>query len=176
MYSTGHGDIELSPDGRGLYYVHHGRPTPTDPQRRLYTDRMRFAGQVFGKPGLAIDQSTSDEPVPSGVAPYRIRAGTRTVHVRAGAGAPLRTRVTSADGARLALQNPLNRVATTVADPGVATVVVRAGGALRVIGNRPGTTTIRLTYQRLRKNAGYRSVTQAGRLVATTVRVRVSRR
>ena len=46
MYSTGHGDIEFSPDGRELYYVHHGRPTPTDPQRRLYTDRMRSASSM----------------------------------------------------------------------------------------------------------------------------------
>src|SRR4051794_25769066 len=43
MYSTGHGAIATSPDGRELYYVHHGRPSPPEPQRRLYTERMRIA-------------------------------------------------------------------------------------------------------------------------------------
>src|SRR3954449_6214245 len=84
MYSTGHGDIERSPDGRQLYYVHHGRPTPTDPQRRLYTDRMRFLDRrldVFGKPLLRIHQSTSDERIPSGVAPYRLRASARSLTI-----------------------------------------------------------------------------------------------
>jgi hypothetical protein len=174
-YSTGHGDIELSPDGSQLYYVHHGRPTPDEPQRRLYTDRMSFLGGngVFGKPALAIHESTSDEPVPSGVAPYTIRASARSLSLRPGARAPLQAWVTSAQGARLALENPLNRVAMRSARPGVARLVVRSGGVARVIGGRRGTTTIRLTYQRRLASGGYRSVRDAGRLVTTTVRVRV---
>ena len=39
MYSTGHGSFAVSPDSRELYYVHHGRPSLTEPQRRLYTER-----------------------------------------------------------------------------------------------------------------------------------------
>ena len=41
-----------------------GRPSPDEPQRRLYTERMRLLG---GK--LSIEQSTSDEPIPSGLHP-----------------------------------------------------------------------------------------------------------
>jgi GH43 family beta-xylosidase len=183
MYSTGHGDIELSPDGRELYYVHHGRPSPDDDQRRLYTDRMQFLDtrlDVFGRPALRIHQSTSDEPVPSGVAPYRLRASARTLSVRAGRRAPLQAWVTSADGARLALSNPLNRVAVRVGDRRVVRVVVRSGGTFRVVARRAGTTTLRLTYQRRLARGGYRSVTQqvgrARELVTTTVRVRVRAR
>ena len=181
MYSTGHGDIERSPDGGQLFYVHHGRPSPTESQRRLYTDRMVFldgSTNVFGKPALDIRQSTSDEPVPSGVAPYRIRASARTIALRRGARAPLQAWVTSAAGARLALENPLNRVAFHVADPDVARVVVRRGGAARVVGAGAGTTRVRLTYQRRLADGGYRSVAnrRGGPPVTTTVRVRVARR
>jgi Glycosyl hydrolases family 43 len=180
MFSTGHGDIEFSPDGRQLYYVHHGRPTATDPQRRLYTDRMRFLDarlDVFGKPALQILQSTSDEPVPSGVAPYRLRASARSLAVGPRGRATLQAWVTAADGARLALENPLNRVAFRVANPGVVRVVVRRGGVARVIARAPGTTRIRLAYQRQRARGGYFSVfDELGgerRPVAATVRVRV---
>src|SRR5690348_14180065 len=103
MYSTGHGSIATSPDGREHYYVHHGRPSPDEPQRRLYTERMRLLG---GK--LSIEQSTSDEPIPSGVAPYRLRPSARVLVLRSGASRHLRWTVSSADGAALALDNPLN--------------------------------------------------------------------
>jgi len=178
MYSTGHGDVELSPDGRELFYVHHGRPTPTTEDRRLYTERMEILDarlEVFGKPIVRIDQSTSDEPVPSGVAPYRLRASARALTVRRGSRAALQVLVTSADGARLALSNPLNRVVARVANPRVARVVLRRGGAARVTGLRPGRTTIRLVYQRLRAAGGYFAVTNGARIVSATVRVRVRR-
>ena len=73
MYSTGHGSLAFSPDRSEMYYVHHGRPTPDADQRRLYTERMTRPGGV-----LDIDQSTSDRPVPSGVAPYSDE-GERTI-------------------------------------------------------------------------------------------------
>jgi glycosyl hydrolase family 43 len=180
MYSTGHGDIEFSPDGRELYYVHHGRPSATTEQRRLYTERMRFldgALDVFGKPGLRIDQSTSDEPIPSGVAPYGLRPSAPSIDMRAGVRRRLAATVTSADGARLALDNPLNRVAFRVADRDIARVDRRRGGVVEVVGLRAGTTTIRLVYQRRRAHDGYFDVfDQVGsqrRWVAATVRVRV---
>src|SRR3954453_9941490 len=93
MYSTGHGSIATSPDGRGLYYVHHGRPTPDAQQRRLYTERMTIndaAPDATGHPALAIDQATSDRPVPSGVAPYRLTASARALRLRAGSTRRLR--------------------------------------------------------------------------------------
>jgi hypothetical protein len=168
MFSTGHGDIERSPDGRQLFYVHHGRPTPTEPQRRLYTDRMRFtSARVFGRPGLRIHQSTSDEPVPSGVAPYRLHAGSRSLVLRPGGTRSLAAWVTTARGVRVALANPLNRVRARSADPSVARAVVRRGGALRVVARRSGTTRLRLAYERLRARGGYT------RLAVLTVRVRV---
>jgi Glycosyl hydrolases family 43 len=180
MFSTGHGDVEASPDGRELFYVHHGRPTPTTEDRRLYTERMRFLDtrlEVFGKPVLRIDQSTSDEPVPSGVAPYRLGASARALRLRAGRHAALQAWVTSADGARLALGNPLNRVSFAVGNKGVARVVRRAGGAARVVAVGAGRTTIRLTYQRRRVSGRYVSVVNRGGarrgLVTTTVAVRV---
>ena len=116
MYSTGHGSFAVSPDWRQLYYVHHGRPSPTEPQRRLYTERAFLDP---GSLGLSIDQATSDRPIPSGVAPYSMR---RLVAVAVPAVAAPRGRSRggspSADGALLALGNPLNRVRATSADPG----------------------------------------------------------
>ena len=117
MYSTGHGSLAFSPDRGEMYYVHHGRPTTDAGQRRLYTERMTAAGGV-----LDIDQSTSDRPVPSGVAPYAMTASASSLRLRAGTTARLTWRVASAGGASLALANPLNRVSARVANSRVAEV------------------------------------------------------
>jgi GH43 family beta-xylosidase len=175
LYGPGHGSLAFSPDGREMFYVHHGRPTPDASQRRLYTNRMTIDDATLdstGHPALAIHASTSDEPVPSGVAPYRLRASTRAVRLRRGGHARLRWRVTSAAGAPLALKNPLNRVLATVADPRVATVTAGANGA-RVTARRRGRTTVTLVYQRKLKSGGYRSVRDNGRLVARRITVTV---
>jgi GH43 family beta-xylosidase len=182
MYSTGHGSVAFSPDGRQAYYVHHGRPTPTDPQRRLYTDRMHFGlagSDAFGYPILSIDQATSDRPIPSGVAPYSITADRSRLILRRGATAALSWQVKSATGAALALANPLNRVQASSADPNVAAINASASGGT-VLGERPGHTTITLTYQRELSAGGYRDVYNiTGRhrqLVTVTIQVTVTGR
>jgi GH43 family beta-xylosidase len=154
MYSTGHGSLAFSPDGAEMYYVHHGRPTTTAGQRRLYTERMTIEG---GR--LEIDQATSDRPVPSGVAPYGMQASARSLRLRRGGTAPLTWRVDSAAGARLALANPLNRVQASVENPRVATVRVAPDGAGgTVVAGSPGRTTITLTYQRALAAGGWSDV------------------
>jgi Glycosyl hydrolases family 43 len=165
MYSTGHGSIALSPDGHELYYVHHGRPSPTDPQRRLYTERM----QLSPTGTLSIDQATSDRPIPSGVAPYSLRTSTRSLVLRAGSTAHVAWEVESADGVPLALDNPLNRVVATVADPAVATI---EDG--EVLAHAPGRTTLTLTYQRRLASGAYRDVFDGRRPVSTRIPVRVT--
>jgi hypothetical protein len=174
-YSTGHGSIVASPDGSQLYYVHHGRPTPTDPQRRLYTDEMHFSLtnlDPWGDPTLSIDESTSDRPVPSGVAPYRVTASARALVLHPGSSAPIYWRVLSADGAALALANPLNRVAVAIADPGTATVTPGADGAsATVTAGKPGRTVLTLTYQRESSSGAYHDVHQGVRGQAVSLRV-----
>jgi hypothetical protein len=174
-YSTGHGGIVASPDGSQLYYVHHGRPTPTDPQRRLYTDEMHFSLDhldPWGDPTLSIDESTTDRPVPSGVAPYRVRASARAVVLRHGTSSTISWRVLSADGVALALANPLNRVAPAVADPGVATATPGADGAsATVTAGAPGRTVLTLTYQRESSSGGYHDVHQGARDQTVSLRV-----
>jgi hypothetical protein len=106
MYSTGHGSLAHSPDGSQAYYVHHGRPSDAGGPRKLYTERLLMQGtplDVNGNPTLDVDQTTSDRPVPSGVAPYSISASATSVargtwHVQ--------WQVSSASGALLALANP----------------------------------------------------------------------
>jgi beta-xylosidase len=171
IYSTGHGSLAFSPDRSEMYYVHHGRPTPDAAQRRLYTERMTASGGV-----LDIDQSTSDRPVPSGVAPYAITASARSLRLRAGRAARLAWRVTSADGARLALANPLNRVSATVADSRVAEVHLAPGGAGgTVVAKAAGRTRITLSYQRELAAGGYFDVVDDARPVSLTVDVKVRR-
>jgi hypothetical protein len=172
MYSTGHGSFAVSPDGRQLYYVHHGRPSPTEPQRRLYTERAFLDP---GSLGLSIDQATSDRPIPSGVAPYSMGASARTVYLRSGSSRSLAWQVRSADGAALALGNPLNRVRATVANPGVASVSSDATGSSgTVVGHAPGRTTVTLTYQREHASGAYVDVFNLGRHWRQPVSVRVS--
>jgi hypothetical protein len=177
MYSTGHGSIAFSPDGAQLYYVHHGRPAPDTPQRRLYTERMHIAPTAldpWGVPTLSIDQATSDRPIPSGVAPYSLRASARYVRLPAGGEARIAWRVKSADGAALALENPLNRVLATVTDPSVATVQPTAGGdAATVVARAPGRTTLTLTYQRQLSTGDYDDVYNLGPRGRELVSVRI---
>jgi hypothetical protein len=165
MFSTGHGSIATSPDGRELYYVHHGRPTPDEPQRRLYTERMRLLG---GK--LSIEQSTSDEPIPSGVAPYRLHASAPALVLRPGSSRHLKWTVRSADGAALALDNPLNRVQVRVSGD-----AVRVGDDGVVVARHKGRATITLTYQRRLAGGGYRDVFDARGRVSVRIGVLVSR-
>jgi hypothetical protein len=181
MYSTGHGSIAFSPDGTEMYYVHHGRPTPTADQRRLYTERMHIDDgrlDARGNPVVSIDQATSDRPVPSGVAPYRLRASAGFLRLRRGDSTSLSWQVRSAPGPRLALGNPLNRVSATVADPSVATVDVRPGGAGgTVVARGRGRTTITLSYQRLLASGAYENVLNllgGAQPVTATIEVRVT--
>ena len=172
MYSTGHGSFAVSPDGRQLYYVHHGRPSPTEPQRRLYTERAFLDP---GSLGLSIDQATSDRPIPSGVAPYSMGASARTVYLRSGSSRSLAWRVWSAEGAALALGNPLNRVRATSANPAVASVAADAGGSSgTVTAHTPGRTTVTLTYQREHASGAYVDVFNLGRYGRQPVSVRVT--
>jgi GH43 family beta-xylosidase len=173
LHSTGHGSIAFSPDGRQLYYVHHGRPSPTEPQRRLYTQRMHItptALDPWGNPTLSIDAATSDRPIPSGVAPYTLRTSARRVKVQVGASARIAWQVLSADGVRLALGNPLNRVAATMADPRIATIDDKG----TVVGRSPGRTTLTLTYQRRLASGAYNDVYNGRRRVSVSIPIRVT--
>jgi GH43 family beta-xylosidase len=170
MYSTGHGSLAFSPDGSEMYYVHHGRPTTDAGQRRLYTERMTAAGGV-----LDIDQSTSDRPVPSGVAPYAMTASASSLGLRAGTSARLAWRVTSAAGASLALANPLNRVSPTVADSRIAEVRPDADGAGgTVVAKAAGKTTMTLSYQRQHAAGDYFDVFDDARPVSLVVDIKVT--
>jgi GH43 family beta-xylosidase len=175
MYGPGHGSLAFSPDGREAFYVHHGRPTPDASQRRLYTDRLTIDDHSLdstGHPALAIHASTSDEPVPSGVAPYHLRARPHTLRLHPGQSRPIAWTVTSAGGAPLALANPLNRVDVRGADPRVVTVTAGARGA-RITADHRGRTTLTLVYQRKLASGGYRDVVDGGHLVARTIHIKV---
>jgi hypothetical protein len=155
MYSTGHGSLAHSPDGSQAYYVHHGRPSDAGGPRKLYTERLLMQGtplDVNGNPTLDVDQTTSDRPVPSGVAPYSISASATSVargtwHVR--------WQVSSASGALLALANSLNRVTVSLDRPGTVTPDADGKGATVTLNGRG---TARLTYQRRKAVGTYEDV------------------
>ena len=157
MYSTGHGSLASSPDGGQAYYVHHGRPSDRGGPRKLYTARLFMQGTVAdanGNPTLEIEGTTSDRPVPSGVAPYSITAsktslGRGTWHVG--------WQVSSASGARLALGNPLNTVAASLDRPGTVTPDSDGRGATVALGGK-GAARLTLTYQRKKASGTYEDV------------------
>ena len=154
MYSTGHGSIANSPDGSQSYYVHHGRPSATGGPRKLYTGRLFVQGtspDTNGNPTLVVDQTTSDRPIPSGVAPYSITA-TKT-SVSRGAW-HVSWQVTSALGARLALANPLNRVSATLERPGTLAPDADGQGATVTLSGR-GAARLTLVYQRQKASGLY---------------------
>ena len=154
MYSTGHGSIVTSSDGTEMYYPHHGRPTPTTRPRRLYTERLYLndtSPDENGNPTLVVDQTTSDRPVPSGVAPYAITASQTAA---TGDATHVRWQVTSASGAQLALGNPLNRVSASLDRPGTITPDEDGFGATVTLGGK-GAARLALTYQRQQASGNY---------------------
>jgi hypothetical protein len=144
-------------------------PSPDEPQRRLYTERMRLLG---GK--LSIEQSTSDEPIPSGVAPYRLRASARRSVLRAGA-----SRTCPLDGDERRRRRARARQS---AQPRPARVWSRAARRPRMPAGRrdsssparPGRATITLTYQRRLAGGGYRDVFDARGPVRVRIEVLVT--
>jgi hypothetical protein len=148
IYSTGHGSVATSPDGAERFYVHHGRPSTTA-GRALYTSRFLLSGG-----NLAIESSTTDEPMPSGVGPITPVADERVL--RGGVGRPVTTsvRVRSAPGAAFDLTNPLNRVRVEVRPAGAGTATVN-GGEITVTPHRRGVSQLMITYQRQRADGGY---------------------
>lgn len=176
MYSTGHGSLTTSPDGSELYYVHHGRTSPTSSDRVVYTERLRVEERVTsGYPLLTIEQSTGDEPVPAGTAPFAFTA--EPVTVRVGGTADVECAVRSAAGAAFDLAAPENRVRGELRpDSGGPASVSVEGGVVTVRGLRRGTARLTLVYQRRRADGSYRDVHQArpgGRPQAVKVTVPV---
>ncbi len=179
-YGPGHGGIILAPDGSHWYFVHLGRPH-VDAERHLYTDEMTFSStrvDPWGNPLLSIVLSTGDRPVPSGVAPYRMTTSPSAISLADGASARLSWQVLVADGAPMALANPLNRVSLSVSDPSVAGAAPNLDDTgATITARRAGQTTIVLTYQRERADGSYRDVHQGplgGPLETVQVRVPVS--
>ncbi|OZM69967.1 hypothetical protein CFN78_27890 [Amycolatopsis antarctica] len=148
LYSTGHGSIVDSPDGTGRYYVHHGRPS-TEDDRAIYTSRLRMDGG-----DLAIDASTGDEPVPSGVGPLDIHPADRVLRAEAGEPATTGVSVRSAPGAEFDLTNPLNRVRAELWPSTTGTAEV-AGGQVTVTARERGAALLTLTYQREQADGEY---------------------
>jgi GH43 family beta-xylosidase len=175
-WSPGHGSFAFSPDGTQLYYVHHGRPSPDDSQRRLYTDQLHFSfSQLdpWGNPTLYADEATSDRPVPSGVAPYRITASRHEIVLRPGSSRTVRFQVLSADGTPLALENPLNRLDVRAGNPSVASASNTTDGAtVTVTALSPGRASLVVSYDRLLANGTYRDVHQ-GQSSPQTVSIRL---
>ncbi|MFI5663539.1 family 43 glycosylhydrolase [Streptomyces sp. NPDC051684] len=163
MYSTGHGSLTSSPDGSELYYVHHGRTSPTSPDRVVYTERLRIDDHrldAAGRPLLTIDQSTGDEPVPAGTAPFTLTAEPVTVSV--GGAADVVCTVRSAAGAAFDLAAPENRVRAELRPAGPASARVE-DGTVTLHGLRRGTARLTLVYQRRRADGSYRDVHQEAR-------------
>lgn len=170
-YSTGHGSIAFSPDGRQAFYVHHGRPT-TSSSRRLYTDELLLSGNgndADGVPILAIDAATGDRPVPSGVAPYRMTPDIGRVTAEVGEPVTVSVTVRSASGAALALANPLNRLRFSIDHPQRATVEQLGPGTVRITPLRPGGAVVRAVYQRRRASGEYVDVHAGGAPVSTSI-------
>jgi hypothetical protein len=111
---------------------------------------------------MSIAASTSDEPIPSGVAPYSVTAIPAAVLLAPGGSQEVTADVRSAHGASLALGNPLNRVSATIGDPSVASLADASGQGVRVTAGSPGRTWLRLTYQRQLSGGGYRDVVNTG--------------
>jgi hypothetical protein len=120
---------------------------------------------------LSIEQSVSDTPVPSGVAPYSISAGKRVLLVAVGTPKTVPVTVRSRTGAMLPLTNPLNRTRVVVSQPDRVQVASDGTGQLTITALRPGAASVTVTYQRKVAAGGFVDVHQSGRPVSTVITV-----
>lgn len=157
MSGTGHGSLAVSPDGEELFYVYHGRKGTTG-SRRLFQDRLTIDETKIdadtGLPTISVLQTVTDQPVPSGVAPYTVVADTDALTIGKGASASINWKVTSSTGAALPLNSSANRIVAEIADPEIATVEGAVVTALQA-----GQTTLTLQYQRRQADGEYYNVT-----------------
>jgi hypothetical protein len=113
---------------------------------------------AHGDPVLSIVESVSDEPMPSGVAPYRLSTSAGRMTLSVGRPAPVTWTVQSADRLPMPLTNPLNRVVVGVDRPEVVAVAADGASAATLTGLRPGTAVVTLTYQRRLASGQYADV------------------
>ncbi|MDR1440641.1 MAG: family 43 glycosylhydrolase [Clostridiales bacterium] len=148
IYSTGHGSFVQSPDGSELFHVYHGRPSNAG-NRFLYTNRAVLDTEQLdndGNPVLRVEQIMSDQPMPSGVAPYSIEinetpSGDEAIDVT--------FTVRNAAGGALELENSANRVSVESSDESAASFAPsgNSGGTVTLLSDAPVTVTF--AYQRL---------------------------
>nr|WP_228047150.1 glycoside hydrolase family 43 protein [Saccharopolyspora sp. HNM0983] len=150
LYSTGHGSAVDGQRPGERYYVFHGRPAP-DTDRRLYTGALHLDPDAGS---LDITESTADEPVPSGVAPYEISTDVDEVDLTSGRGA-VSWAVRTAGGGRMDLAHPANRVVPEIRNgEGVSLVEHGPDGAVLRGSPRDGASLV-LRYQRQRADGRY---------------------
>ncbi len=176
MSGTGHGSVAWSPDGSELFYVYHARPGITG-GRRLYQDRL-FIDETkidadTGLPTVSVKQSANDQPVPSGVAPYLVKADTSSLRLQPAGTSQINFTVQTAQGTKLALSNALNRVVATIDDPSIATVTATTAGAATVTAVSEGQATLTLQYQRRSSDGSYYDVTNTVNGVTTPAKLTV---
>lgn len=109
VYSTGHGSVVDGQRPGERYYVFHGRPNP-DTERSLYTGALRLDPN---SDSLDIVESTADEPILSGVAPYELRTDSIQADLASGR-AEVSWQVRAAAGGRMDLSHPANRVVAEI--------------------------------------------------------------
>jgi hypothetical protein len=123
---------------------------------------------------LYADEATSDRPVPSGVAPYRISASPQALELRPDSSMTIRFEVLSADGVPLALENPLNRLMVRVGAGRVASVSTATSGAtVTVTALSRGRASLVVVYQRLRASGVYQDVHQGRHLETVSRELRI---
>lgn len=177
IYSTGHGSFVSTPDETETYYVYHGRSSTTT-GRKMYSDRMYIDETKLdanGLPVLWIDESTDDRPVPTGVAPYVIKADTAKAKLDLDSNKTIavRTSVANQAGAEFNFSNVLNRVSAVITDPSIATVTINKGVA-SISAVKGGKTSLTLTYQRKSADDTYYDVKNGDTPVSITIPVEVS--
>src|SRR5699024_9053612 len=106
---------------------------------------------------LRMRQSTQEEPVPSGVAPYELRVHIDAVDLSAGA-RTVRWEVCTSTGTSVALGYPVNRVVAEV-EPGSVAGVEAADEQAVFRGREPGDAVLTLRYQRRRADGTFADVT-----------------
>ena len=160
LNAPGHGCFIDSPDGTEMYHVHHGRVNPTASQRYLYTNKFVLDYEnrnPDGSPQLKVDVQTGDQPIPSGVAPYKMNL---SCSPQAGDAKrfDVSFEVTNKDGGPLYLASVANRVNVAISDPSAAvyTAKDKYSGTLEVLTDDE--VTVSFTYQRQSVSRDYYDV------------------
>ena len=151
--APGYGSITLSPDGTE-YFCNYTAKLDGLGSLRLMNGRITFGGTDAGTgaPLVSVSNSTGDQAVPSGTAPFTIKLSDSVSSLEPDGTQEISYEIESAAGGIIAKNSKSHLVMASIANENVAEIVSLSPGSVEIKGLAVGKTTLTLKYMKRLSN------------------------